>query len=57
MCPYGFYGDSTAGTCIACTSPCKNCVTLATTCTECVSGYGLSGTSCLAVLNTYYFNL
>ena len=35
-------------TCMACESPCATCITTINSCLSCVSGYTLSGTSCIS---------
>jgi hypothetical protein len=42
----GYYIQTTPGVYAPCTPPCLKCSLLATTCTECISGFYLTGSTC-----------
>lgn len=46
---------ASAGTCVACTSPCLQCMGSPTTCTSCISGYSLNGWNCQSNFNFGFF--
>lgn len=46
---------STSGSCVACQSPCAQCMGSPTTCVACVSGYALSGWNCQSSFNFGFF--
>jgi proprotein convertase subtilisin/kexin type 5 len=50
----GYYLDNTTGNCIACRSPCLNCLSIST-CLSCLTGY-LQNNTCLSNCPTKYYS-
>jgi hypothetical protein len=43
----GYYVQTTPAVYVPCTKPCLKCLLLATTCTDCIHGFYLSGSTCI----------